>query len=120
DQLHLLAGGHLDHDRRAEMELVIERVLVVNERALLAERTEDLLRALFPRQAEDLRDVRLNGGDEDRFAEDFRLTSACARDRLDTGRLGSGGSGLNRDRREVVLCRDRVVGSEELIDGATE
>ena len=110
----------MTRDRRADAEAVILREAVVDERAVGAELAEDVLRALDPVERDHLARVRVDGGDELGRAEDARLAGAGARDRLDAWRLRGRLGGVDRDRREVVLRRDRVVGGEDLVDGAAE
>ncbi len=116
----VLARRNLDGDRRADAQVVVLGVVVVHERAVRSECCERLLRAFRPLQGQHLVRVLVDCGHELHVAEDPRLAGARARDRLDAGHLRRGLGGVGRDRREVVLRRDRVVGREDVVDGAAE
>ena len=63
----------------------------------------------------------VDGGGEDGLAEHPRLAGSHVAHDLDAGRLRGGIRRGDRDRREVVLRRDGVVGAApELVDGAAE
>jgi hypothetical protein len=101
-------------------EVVVGCEVVIDEGAVLAQVREDLLRARDPVERQHLAGVRVHGGDELRLVEDPRLTCARARDRLDALGIRRRFGGLRRDRREVVLGRDRVVGREDVVDRTSE
>ena len=119
-QVELLAGRGRDRDRRADLQIVVFGEAVVDEGAVRAQLGEDRLRAFLPVQVDRARAVRRDRRDEARVAVDQRLAGADARHLLDAGRLLGCLGRLDRDRGEVVLRRDRVVGDEDAVDGVGE
>ncbi len=91
-----------------------------DERAVAAELSRSLGAAGLPLDVDHLRDVGRHGGDADPVAEGATLAGADAgHDENARNALQSVG-GRDRDGREVVLRRQRVVGAEDRIDGSLE
>ena len=113
DALHveelLGAVGEGERHRRAQREVMTLRVVLVDERSVLAERRQHACRALLPVQVEHAAGRRIDGSGRDLVPERKRFAGADVRDGDHTGRLRDRVRGGDRDRIEVVLRGDRVV-----------
>ena len=109
-----------DVDRRAHLEVVALRVVLVDEGTVLAQVRQRLLRAVHPVERDHLARPWIDRRREDRLVEDEGVAGANAADRRHTGCLCRGLGRRDRNRIEVVLCRDRVVAGEDVVHRARE
>ena len=100
--------------------MVLLGEVLVHEGARRPELVEDGLRADGPVEPQRLARPRADSGEGVLAAEDPGVVPANADDRRYSGYAPERVLGLGRDRREVVLRRDRVVGGEYLVDGVEE
>ncbi len=101
--------------------MVLLRVTGVDEGTVVAQRRHRGVGADLPVQLEHRRTRGVHGGGEEAVAESLRVTGADVPHGLETRRRLDSIRGSDRDRREVVLRGDRVVGVvPDLVDGAPE
>ena len=115
-----LSGRRLHGQGRAELQRVILGIPLQHERAVPAELRGHRVGAVRPFRRDDLRQVRVDAGDEHGRAADLGLAGADLRDRRDARCLDDGLRGLVRQRIAVVTGRYRVVGHEHVVDGTRE
>ena len=106
-------------DRRSDAQVVPLRVAVVDERAVGAERRDDgACEPSFQSSLNIVPPAGLTRRGEEVLAERLRVAGADVADRLDAGRLRGGVRRRDRDRVEVVLRGDRVVGVVQILSTA--
>ena len=115
-----LPGRELDSQRRAEVEVVLLRIIAVGEEPALPESCRDRIVAELPVEPDDLRDVRVNGADVVRGAEELRRAGANRRLDDDAGLAFQRPARPCRDRSERTGRGNRVVADEELVDRVLE
>src|SRR5439155_13519113 len=98
--------------------MVLLRELVVDERTVTAELCRHDGRAFLPVEMDDLRQLRVDSGEVLDAAEDAGRSGSDAGDRRHVRRLPDRLLGSDRERRERVLGRERVVALEQVVDGA--
>ena len=105
------AVGRLDVERAADAELVLGGPLLVDDRAVVAQRGHDGVVALGPVEAEDLRQGgRLDAVDELHVAERQAAVLGDAADGAHAGNGGGLAGDLVVDRRPAVAADDHLVG----------
>ncbi len=109
-----------DVDRRAHLEVVALRVVLIDEGTALAQVRQRFLRTVHPVERNHLARPGIDRRREDRLVEDEGIARANAADRRHTGRRCRGLGRRDRNRIEVVLCCDRIVAGEDVVHGARE
>src|SRR5205085_1361903 len=110
----------LDPNRRADVEVMLLRELVVDERPVTSESCWNSLVAFLPGQVDDLREARIHPGQIVGAAEVAGRAGANRGDRGDVGRLRKRLLRVDGERVEGVRRREGVVALEELVDRALE
>ena len=102
-QVEDLAGRSLDRDRRADVEVVLLRVLVVDERTGLAELCRHRVRAFLPVEVDHLGELRVGARQVADAPEHLGGAGADPRNDRHAGRLRDRLLGGDRERGEGVL-----------------